>query len=355
MMPMNRVIQQRRRELGLTQEQVANRLGVTAPAVNKWEKGATYPDVTLLPALARLLKVDLNALFCFQENLTSQEIALFSQDVLQAIQRDGLDAGLAMATDKLREFPNCAELRYQLATLMEGMLVLSGLDEAGRAPYDQQIFDWYEACAQCAEGGIHDRAVYMLAGFYLRRDDIESAQRMLNLLPDCENPDKRLLQAELHLRRGEAEDAGKLLSRAVMMSVNAAQSFLWKLIDVELATGNGEAAAKIAETSRAAVELFELWDYNATVAPLRIAIDRRDAPESVRLLRQLLEASGRAWTPSETVLYRRIADGRGQADMRKMLRPLIGDLEANPDYDFLRADADFADLIAEYKRQLEEA
>ena len=45
-----------RKTAGLTQEQVANYLGVSTPAVNKWEKGNTYPDISLLPALARLLK-----------------------------------------------------------------------------------------------------------------------------------------------------------------------------------------------------------------------------------------------------------------------------------------------------------
>lgn len=34
-----KVIQERRKALGLTQEQVAEYLGVTTPAVNKWEKG----------------------------------------------------------------------------------------------------------------------------------------------------------------------------------------------------------------------------------------------------------------------------------------------------------------------------
>ena len=64
-MPMNEVILSRRRALGMTQEQLAERLGVTAPAVNKWEKGATCPDLMLLSPLARLLGVDLNELLCF--------------------------------------------------------------------------------------------------------------------------------------------------------------------------------------------------------------------------------------------------------------------------------------------------
>lgn len=40
-MPMNIVIQEKRRELGLTQEQLAQYLGVSTPAVSKWEKGVS--------------------------------------------------------------------------------------------------------------------------------------------------------------------------------------------------------------------------------------------------------------------------------------------------------------------------
>ena len=61
-MKINEIIKKKRIILGMTQEQVADYLGVSTPAVNKWEKGGCYPDITLLPALARLLKVDLNRL-----------------------------------------------------------------------------------------------------------------------------------------------------------------------------------------------------------------------------------------------------------------------------------------------------
>ena len=61
-MKINEIIKKKIITLGMTQEQVADYLGVSTPAVNKWEKGGCYPDITLLPALARLLKVDLNRL-----------------------------------------------------------------------------------------------------------------------------------------------------------------------------------------------------------------------------------------------------------------------------------------------------
>jgi len=37
-----------RKETGMTQKQVADRLHVTDRAVSKWERGLSYPDVTLL-------------------------------------------------------------------------------------------------------------------------------------------------------------------------------------------------------------------------------------------------------------------------------------------------------------------
>lgn len=76
-MSMNVVIQEQRRKLGLTQEQIADYLGVSTPAVSKWEKGITSPDISLLPQLARLLKIDLNTLFCFSEDLSAEEIGFF--------------------------------------------------------------------------------------------------------------------------------------------------------------------------------------------------------------------------------------------------------------------------------------
>lgn len=41
-------IRRLRRQGSITQEQLAEMLGVTCAAVSKWERGETYPDITLL-------------------------------------------------------------------------------------------------------------------------------------------------------------------------------------------------------------------------------------------------------------------------------------------------------------------
>lgn len=53
---------------------MAHRLGVTTPAVNKWENENSYPDISLLTPIARLLGISLDTLLSYQENLTEYEI-----------------------------------------------------------------------------------------------------------------------------------------------------------------------------------------------------------------------------------------------------------------------------------------
>ena len=96
-MKINEIIRKQRLTKGLTQEQVANYLGVSAPAVNKWEKGTSYPDITLLPPLARLLGTDLNTLLSFQDDLSETEVALFMNKVSETIDRQGFEAGYSLA------------------------------------------------------------------------------------------------------------------------------------------------------------------------------------------------------------------------------------------------------------------
>ena len=55
-------IAENRKQLGMTQAQLADRLHVTDKAVSKWERGLSYPDVTLLEPLAEALSVSIDAL-----------------------------------------------------------------------------------------------------------------------------------------------------------------------------------------------------------------------------------------------------------------------------------------------------
>lgn len=52
-----------RKNKNLTQEQLAERLGVSINAVSKWERGLNLPDVSLMKELCKILDITLNELF----------------------------------------------------------------------------------------------------------------------------------------------------------------------------------------------------------------------------------------------------------------------------------------------------
>lgn len=57
------IIVNRRKALGLTQEGLAQKLGVTNQAVSKWESGQSCPDLALLPRIADLFGITIDELF----------------------------------------------------------------------------------------------------------------------------------------------------------------------------------------------------------------------------------------------------------------------------------------------------
>ena len=56
-------IQKYRKKCGLTQEELANELGVTFQAVSKWENAKTAPDIFFLPTMADLFGCCIDELF----------------------------------------------------------------------------------------------------------------------------------------------------------------------------------------------------------------------------------------------------------------------------------------------------
>ena len=48
---------------GITQSELADMVGVSCQAVSKWERQISYPDITVLPALAQILGVTIDELF----------------------------------------------------------------------------------------------------------------------------------------------------------------------------------------------------------------------------------------------------------------------------------------------------
>lgn len=355
-MSMDVILREKRKALGLTQEQVAGYLGVTTPAVNKWEKGATCPDIALLPALARLLKTDPNTLLSFEESLTHQEIQHFCIEAGEKIRADGYAQGFAQAMEKTQEYPNCTELLHSTAILLDGALLISGLLEEEKERYIPQITALYERVAKSGDPALADKAKYMLASKLILRKQYTEAQEMLDLLPEWSALDKRGMQAEIWATQGRAADAAGLLERKLLMGLQENLMTLARLVKFVVAEGDEETALRLARASQTECEAFGMWQYSAYLVPMQAAVARKDVTGSLAALSSMLEAVLTPLDIRSSPLYRHLPQTENSVNLSKMiLPPLLNDLEHNSDYDFLRGEPAFEQLIRTYREKYTEA
>lgn len=351
-MSMHTMIYERRRALGLTQEQVAQDLGVSAPAVHKWEKGVTYPDITLVPRLARLLRVDLNTLFCFQETLSGEEIQRFQEEVAKKVKEHGMDAGIALAEEKLREYPDCGALFEGMANLVQGSLVMSQVRISDREKYDPLITAWYERAMDCEDEEVKNRAGFMVASRYLQSGDYEKASQILAKLPEPSVLNKYLLESDLFLKQGKTEEAVKLLEKSLLQIVNAVMGILNRLVDAELLRGEDKIAKKIASKVEKAAEVFDCGAYMGLAGTESVARNTKQVKEGLAVVRKMLEATQKPWQMHRSPLYYLLYQGQA-ADIRiseKLLPPLLTMLESSTEYDFLREEKEFQELLEKYRQ-----
>ncbi len=83
---LGRFIAQRRKELNLTQRELAEALHVTDKAVSKWERGAGCPDISLLEPLAEALGLSVDQLLTYQTAPAEQEPAEEPAPTSEAVQ-----------------------------------------------------------------------------------------------------------------------------------------------------------------------------------------------------------------------------------------------------------------------------
>ena len=283
-MEMREVIRQYRKKKGLTQEELANRLGVTAPAVNKWEKGHSHPDILLLAPIARLLDISLDTLFSFEKELTVTEINQIIRELDRKLKKQPFEDVFRWAKEILDTYPNCEQLIGQVALLL-----------------DVQLLEQAVPAKETYQKHIH-RAADSLFGFYVRKEAYEKAESYLHYFSN-QNPEKKSKQAYLYRKTGRVAEAYQayeelLFSGYQRMSMVFQQLYLLAMKD----ENNAKAHLLIKKQSELA-KLFEMGEYHEVSSDLDLAIAEKDAERTVETMEKILASVAKINDFTNSTLY----------------------------------------------------
>ncbi len=110
----------------LTQEQLADVLGVSAQAVSRWENGTTYPDITLLPTIASYFDISIDEIIGFDTARKEERIKAILKENRIFHSNGETRESIELLRKSLTEFPNESRLLYCLAQSLYSLHFQSG-------------------------------------------------------------------------------------------------------------------------------------------------------------------------------------------------------------------------------------
>ena len=95
-----------RRQKNVTQEDLANYLGITPQSVGKWERGEGYPDITLLPKIALYFGITVDELLNVDKARIEEKINAYRDESKLLNNKGDMKKNLELWENAYKEFPN---------------------------------------------------------------------------------------------------------------------------------------------------------------------------------------------------------------------------------------------------------
>ncbi len=121
-----RVLVAKRKEKGITQEELAGHMGVSKASVSKWETGQSYPDVVLLPQLASFFNISLDELMDYQPQLSQEDVRRLYRTLAEDFTVKPFSEMMSICRDIIKKYYSCFSLLLQMGILLYNHVELAG-------------------------------------------------------------------------------------------------------------------------------------------------------------------------------------------------------------------------------------
>jgi len=180
-MSIGTTIKKLRRAKDLTQEELAESLGITAKAVSQWECDRTAPDISQLPALCNLFEVTADQLLGIDIEAKQKRIEEI-YDAAYAVACSGDHRkSIEMWLRGIEQFPDSYRL---MAQYVSEVSIYSYMLEDKTAHEERALAYIDRILAGCTDSRIRNDTITCACIWYSRNGRTEEARKMADCLPD---------------------------------------------------------------------------------------------------------------------------------------------------------------------------
>ncbi|MBE6653231.1 MAG: helix-turn-helix transcriptional regulator [Ruminococcaceae bacterium] len=179
-----------RKKNDVTQDKLADYLGVTPQAVSRWESGVCYPDMNALPSIADYFSVSMDELLCYTGAQKATKVKEYLAEVEHLLDRDKVTDALELLRRAMAEIPSDHSLQLEAAgvlSLYAGMLTESGSSERVEAAVNAVLSEAVSLCRHiledCTDDGLRDETKKTLCDIYAHQlGDLAQAEEIADQL-----------------------------------------------------------------------------------------------------------------------------------------------------------------------------
>jgi transcriptional regulator with XRE-family HTH domain len=215
------IIAAHRKERGLTQEELAEYLGVSKPAVSKWESGQSYPDIMLLPVIAAYFNTSIDELLGYEAQMTKEEVRKLYRRLAEAYASEPFEKVYEECMEYVKKYRSCWKLLFSVAQLLVNHAMLAASPERVNEIYREAagLFACVEkesGDAAMAKDALALRAYCSIA--------LNQPAEAVDLLDDIEEQlqSTDILLAKACMLKGDGSRAISLLQRSIYQNILSA-------------------------------------------------------------------------------------------------------------------------------------
>ena len=188
-MSIGTTIKKLRRDKGITQEQLAELLGLSTNAISQWECDKTAPDISHLPALANIFEVSADVLLEIDlaKNKKQSEIEKFLAEESAFFNQGKTEERLKLCRAMQKKYPNDETVRYRLMWVLRS---ISGKDNF------EEVVSIGEQLLKSENTQYRMGAIRCLCFTYLDAGDRKAALEYANMIPQGVDLQRHVLEGE---------------------------------------------------------------------------------------------------------------------------------------------------------------
>lgn len=111
-------LMEKRKQKGVTQDELALYIGVTKASVSKWETGQSYPDITFLPELATYFNITVDELIGYSPQMTKEDIKRLYLSLSEEFSNECFENVYKKSQDIIKKYYSCFPLLFEMAVLL---------------------------------------------------------------------------------------------------------------------------------------------------------------------------------------------------------------------------------------------